>query len=216
MTNFKLWISSIGLAAAIVVTSPAVVSAGMIPVGGSQLFSYSGSSAGCSSCSATFLFQLLTGNTLKISFVNTSTNPQAGQNILTGLGFDTTATLGKVSVLSQALAGGRTWGLGNGIGAGNWNVGLKSNNGINGGLGNQNLLNTGWLILTWTSPVLSGLNINASVTKFQNAGPGGTGIQASPALSPTPEPGTLLLLSGGGALLYALRRRRESATPGSR
>ena len=103
---------------------------------------------------------------------------------------------------------------------------LASKNGINNGLDNEsNLYDSGWLILSWASPVngLSGLTIGSSTAKFQAVASQSDGIhaagtpesstaQSSQSVS-LPEPAGLLMLAAGG-IATLMRRYRFSRVRG--
>jgi hypothetical protein len=202
-------------------SSPARASSILIGEAGS--WTYDGTSGGCSTCQATVLFELLSASSLKVTFENTSTDWLAGVNLLTGIGFNTESQLGDVALADQSIEGNKVWKLSDGIGAGSWDLGLASKNGINNGLDNQSdAFDGGWVILSWSSPILglSGLTIDNSVAKFQgvtsNGGAAhaiGTSELQSASVpenqgSSVPEPATLLMLAAGAAASVKRLSRR--------
>lgn len=209
-------IRSAALLSGFVLASPSVGLAAPIVAGQAQTWSYETSS--CPTCHASVIFELLAGGTsLKITLENTSTDGLIGVNILTALGFDTVENLSGLSILSQQFEGDTSWKLGNGVGSGNWEIGLTSNNGINHGLDNQsNLFDSGWIMLGWSAPLsLTSLTIQSSVVKFQAStldgqsvhGDGSSDSSSSPGTA-VPEPSSLLLCATGAAIAFRRARGR--------
>lgn len=214
---------SIRLAAAVsllVLFTSSPARASSILIGETGSWTYDGTSGGCSTCQATVLFDLLSATSLKVTFENTSTDWLAGLNLLTGIGFNTENQLGDVTVADQSIEGNKVWKLSDGIGSGSWDLGLASKNGINNGLDNQSdAFDGGWVILSWSSPLLglSGLTIDSSVAKFQGVPPAGGAVHAIGTSvgsavqekggpenqgSSVPEPATLLMFAAGAVASF--------------
>jgi hypothetical protein len=194
-----------------------------ITIGESQAWLYDGTANGCSACTATAQFELLSGTSLKITFENTSTDWLAGVNLLTGIGFNA-GGLTDLSILSQGIEGGKVWKLSGGIGGGNWEVALASMNGINNGLDNQSdQYDSGWIILGWNAPAmgLAGLTIENTTAKFQGTAPTGGANHAPGSLanstlqtnSPVavPEPSLLVFFTAAAAIAGSRYRRQFAA-----
>ena len=206
--------------------SPARASS--ILIGETGWWTYDGSSDGCSTCQGTVGFELLSTTSLKVTFENTSTDWLAGVNLLTGVGFNTESQLGDVTLADQSIEGNKVWKLSDGIGAGSWDLGLASKNGINNGLDNQSdAFDGGWVILNWSSPLLglSGLTIDGSVAKFQGVATAGGAVHAiGTSVGSTvqeqggsvphnqgasvPEPATLLMFAAGAAASFKRLKAR--------
>jgi hypothetical protein len=205
-------------------SSPARASS--ILIGETGSWTYDGTSGGCSTCQATVVFELLSATALKVTLENTSTDWLAGVNLLTGTGFNTESQLGDVALADQSIEGNKVWKLSDGIGSGSWDLGLASKNGINNGLDNQSdAFDGGWVILSWSSPLLGlpGLTIDSSVAKFQGVATAGGAVHAigtnvgSPVQeqggpgnqgSNVPEPSTLVMLAAGVASSFKRLSRR--------
>ena len=193
--------------------------ASSILIGETGSWTYDGTSNGCSTCQAAVGFELLSATSLKVTFENTSTDWLAGANLLTGIGFNAENQLGDISLAFQSIEGNKVWKLSYGIGSGSWDLGLASKNGINNGLDNQSDgFDGGWVILSWSSPILGlyGLTLDSSVAKFQGVATAGGAVHAvGTSVGSTvqqqggsapenqgasvPEPGTLLMLAAGAA-----------------
>jgi len=200
----------------------AQASAVPVLIGQSQTWNFT-NTPNCATCSAVATFTLTSSTSLQIDFVNTSTDGVLGQNILTAIGLNTTPdVVTGLSILSQNIEGGKVWKLDNGVGNGNWELGVGTVNGINDGLDNQsNAADSGRLTLGWTAPTVTlGLNIDATTAKFQNSTFNGQSVHANGVCCITPpsgdddggpqsvpEPASLLLF-GLGTLVTARRLKR--------
>jgi hypothetical protein len=186
--------------------------------GESATFLYDGATASpvCTLCDASVTLTF-NGDSLQISFANTSTDNLIGVNVLTQFAFNSSPNLSFGSATFSGLPAGKDW-LWKTNGLGGFEFGSDTVNGINDGLEANE---SGSVLVSISSPTrLTSLQIDSTDTHFQainvlngtSTKPDGcvAGVEANcGSTSQVPEPTSWLLL-GVGLVFVAGRLRSHN------